>query len=64
MANTRKWFESNERSVAKKTAKKTGLAAWKYVKQTRTGKTTGFYVGVGIPALLEKPSVSVERITV
>ena len=63
MANTKKWFESNERSVAKRTAKQMGVAAWKYTKQTRKGKEAGFYVGIDIPKMLAKPSITVEKIT-
>lgn len=64
MANTKKWFESNERSVAKRTAKQMGVDAWKYTKSTRAGKSAGFYVGSTIPKMLTKPSVTVEKITV
>ena len=63
MANTKKWFESNERSVAKRVAKQLKVDAWKYTKSTRAGKSAGFYVGAAIPKLLEKPSITVEKIT-
>jgi len=63
MANTKKWFESNERTAAKKTAKSLKVDAWKFTKSTKAGKSAGFYVGTTVPKLLNKPSITLEKIT-
>lgn len=60
-----RWYESNERVVAKRAAKQRSARAWKYTHKQREGGTkAGFYVGQTIPKVLEAKNVTVERIKV
>lgn len=53
MARPKSWFERREYSTAKKVAKTRGQNLWKYIRGTRAGKETGYYVGNKIPARLK-----------
>jgi hypothetical protein len=60
-----RWFESKERSTAKRAAKKRGVGVWKYIhKQRAGGKKAGFYVGKAIPKVLRAGNITIEPIKV
>ena len=60
-----RWYESNERVVAKRAAKERGVLVWKYMHEQRTGgKRAGFYVGKTVPQALEAGNITIEPIKV
>jgi len=61
----RRWYESNERVVAKRTAKKRGTHVWKFTHKQRAGSTkAGFYVGKTVPQVLRAGNITTEPIKV
>jgi hypothetical protein len=62
MAMVKRWFEANERTLAKREAKAQGVKAWVFTKSTREGKKKGFYVGPALPKILKKYEDTVEQV--
>ena len=59
-----RWFASDERVEAKRSAKKKKARVWKYIISTRNGKQIGYYVGAAIPKVLIERNAAVENVAV
>lgn len=59
-----RWFASDERIEAKRSARKKKAKVWKYIISTRNGKRIGYYVGAAIPKVLIQRNATVETVAV
>ncbi|RLC88622.1 MAG: hypothetical protein DRJ03_01750 [Chloroflexi bacterium] len=63
MARPKKWFESKEYNVAKKTAKSSSMSLFKFARQTRDhGVETGYYVGNKLPTRLASAKIEQKKV--
>lgn len=58
MGRPASYFETRAFSAAKSAAKKRGHRLWKFVRATKEGSETGFYVGPRIPQRLARARVA------
>lgn len=59
-----RWFPADERTEAKKSARKKKSHIWKYTISTRSGKKVGYYVGSAVPKVLLERKATVEDVAV